>query len=166
MKIMDLKIPLTLDEQVQRLIAHKMDVADIEKAKRILSEVNYYRFTGYALQFRDKNNPDDYIPGTMFTDVVRLHQFDNTLRQILKPYIDVVELYARSQIAYGFSLVKCQDAPHDQHYEPANFYNKDSHDEIITSSLSREKENNKDSLFVIHHTEKYDGKMPLWVGSP
>jgi abortive infection bacteriophage resistance protein len=29
--------------------------------------------------------------------------------------------------------------------------------------LEREKENNKDSLVVIHHAKKYEGKMPLWV---
>ena len=62
----DLKIPRSFDEQVQCLITHKMDLADVELAKRILSEVNYYRLSGYALQFRDKANPDDYVPGTKF----------------------------------------------------------------------------------------------------
>jgi len=50
-----------------------------------------------------------------------------------------------------------------KHYEPLNFLNKESHRSIIGSSLNREKENSKDSLFVIHHAEKYEGKMPLWV---
>jgi abortive infection bacteriophage resistance protein len=160
---LELKKPLTLDEQVKRLVDHKMDVADTNLARRILSEMNYYRFTGYALQFRDENNPDDYIPGTKFETVWRLHQFDTELRCILKSYLDIIELYARSQIAYGFSMAKCKRTPYDQHYEPSNFHNKNSHDDIITSSLDREKENNKDSLFVIHHAEKYEGKMPLWV---
>lgn len=31
-----------------------MIVADREKAKDILKRVNYYRFTGYALQFRQE----------------------------------------------------------------------------------------------------------------
>jgi len=111
---MELKKPISWEEQVQRLISHKMDVNDIILAKRVLSEINYYRFTGYALQFRDKENPDDYIPGTKFSNVWRLHKFDNDLRHLLKPYLDTVELYARSQIAYGFSMGKCQTTPHDQ----------------------------------------------------
>lgn len=49
---MDLKKPLTFDEQLDKLIAHGMIVADREKSKDILKRVNYYRFTGYALQFR------------------------------------------------------------------------------------------------------------------
>jgi len=124
---MELKKPVSWEEQVQRLIFHKMDVVDHDLAKRVLSEINYYRFTGYALQFRDKENPDDYIPGTKFENVWRLHQFDNDLRRILKPYLDTVELHARSQIAYGFSMGKCTTKPHDQHYEPSNFFNKESH---------------------------------------
>ena len=51
---MDLKKPLTFDEQLDKLIAHGMIVTDREKAKGILKRVNYYRFTGYALQFRQK----------------------------------------------------------------------------------------------------------------
>ena len=42
---MDLKKPLTFDEQLDKLIAHGMIVADREKAKDILKRVNYYRFT-------------------------------------------------------------------------------------------------------------------------
>ena len=45
---MDLKKPLTFDEQLDKLIAHGMIVADREKAKDILKRVNYYRFTGYV----------------------------------------------------------------------------------------------------------------------
>ena len=51
---MDLKKPLTFDEQLDKLIVHGMIVADREKAKDILKRVNYYRFTGYALQFRKR----------------------------------------------------------------------------------------------------------------
>ena len=160
---MDLKKPITLDDQVQRLIDHKMDIVNTDDAKKILSEINYYRFTGYALQFRDNNNPDDYLPGTKFETVWCLHQFDTELRCILKRYLDVIELYARSQIAYGFSIAKCNTPPYDQHYDPANFFHTDSHDSIVVSSLDKEKENNKDSLFVIHHASKYGDKMPLWV---
>jgi abortive infection bacteriophage resistance protein len=160
---MDLKEPISVENQVHRLISHKMDIANIDLAKRVLSEINYYRFTGYALQFRDEDNPDDYLSGTKFEVVWSLHQFDTEFRCILKRYLDIVELYARSQIAYGFSMVKCLLPPHDQHYESSNFFNTDSHDSIIVSSLDREIENNKDSLFVKHHEDKYGGRMPLWV---
>lgn len=49
---MDLKKPLTFDEQLDKLVSHGIVIADREKAKDILKRVNYYRFTGYALQIR------------------------------------------------------------------------------------------------------------------
>ena len=49
---MDLKKPLTFDEQLDKLASHGIIISDREKAKDILKRVNYYRFTGYALQFR------------------------------------------------------------------------------------------------------------------
>lgn len=85
------------------------------------------------------------------------------MRCVLKKYLDIVELYARSQIAHRFSLVKCVSPPYNQHYDEANYYNKKSFNEIISAALDREKEHSKDALFVIHHSAKYDGKMPLWV---
>ena len=160
---MELKKPMSLDEQIQQLVSHRMEIADKDHAKQVLSEVNYYRLSGYALQFREKGNSEYYVPGTEFMKVWRLHQFDSELHSLLKPYLDIVELYARKQIAYGFSMSKCQHPPHDQHYNSSNYYNKDSHNSIIIASLNREKLNNKDALFVVHHTEKYEGKMPLWV---
>ena len=53
---MDLKELLTVDEQLDKLITHGMIVADKEKAKDIYKRVNYYRFTGYAIQFKKKKN--------------------------------------------------------------------------------------------------------------
>ena len=73
---MDLKQPFSFDEQVHRLIEHKMDIVDADLALQVMSEVNYYRLAGYALQFRDEDNPDDYMPRTKFETVWRIYQFD------------------------------------------------------------------------------------------
>ena len=70
---MDLKKPLTFDEQLDKLIVHGMIVADREKAKDILKRVNYYRFTGYALQFRQEPSGSNYIEGTTFETVYHLY---------------------------------------------------------------------------------------------
>ena len=36
------------DAQVERLVQRGLEVADKERAKRILAYANYYRFTGYS----------------------------------------------------------------------------------------------------------------------
>lgn len=49
---MNLKKPLTFEEQIDKLIAHGIVISNRKEAENILKKVNYYRFTGYALQFR------------------------------------------------------------------------------------------------------------------
>ena len=115
---------MTFDEQLHKLDAHGMVISDREKAKDILKKVNYYRFTGYALQFRKDPSGSDYIEGTTFETVYHLYKVDEILRDTFHRYIEKAEVYYRTQIAYGFSTAKCTDAPYDQHYDENNFYNK------------------------------------------
>lgn len=61
---MELKKPTTLSEQIEKLKVHGIVISNEDKAKEILKTVNYYRFTGYALQFRNHSTGSDYIEGT------------------------------------------------------------------------------------------------------
>lgn len=159
---MDLKKPLTFDEQLDKLVAHGMIITDREKAKDILKRVNYYRFTGYALQFRQAPSGSDYIVGTAFETVYHLYKVDEILRDTFRRYIEKAEVYYRTQIAYGFSIAKCTETPYDQHYDENNFYNKKGYREVM-ENFSREKNYYKDSLIVKHHKMKYSSKMPLLI---
>lgn len=49
---MDMKEPLSFEKQIEKLKSHGMMMEDEEKVKEILAEINYYRFTGYTLQYR------------------------------------------------------------------------------------------------------------------
>lgn len=49
---MELKPPMSYVEQLNKLIEHGIVVDDRNRAIDILKSVNYYRFAGYALQFR------------------------------------------------------------------------------------------------------------------
>lgn len=81
---MDLKKPLTFDEQLDKLEAHGIIISDREKAKDILKRVNYYRFTGYALQFRKDSSSSDYEEGTTFETVYHLYKVDEILRDTFR----------------------------------------------------------------------------------
>ena len=159
---MDLKKPLSFDEQLDKLIEHGIVISDREMAKDILKKVNYYRLTGYALQFRKNPSSSDYNAGTTFETVYNLYKVDEILRDTFRRYIEKAEVYYRTQIAYGFSLSKCTVAPYNQHYDENNFYNKKGYNEVM-ENFGREKNYYKDSLIVKHHQEKYSSKMPLWV---
>ncbi len=159
---MELKAPLSLDGQIEKLKSHGMIITDDNRVKNILSRINYYRFTGYALQFRKSINNSDYVDGLTFEKVYKIYQFDERIRDILRRYIEIAEVFYRAQISYGFCMGKCLDAPHDQHYDEKNYYKKEEFKEIIVH-LEKDKGYYKDSLIVKHHRDKYDDKMPLWV---
>lgn len=159
---MELKRPLSFSEQLDILKKHGMVINDNEKALEVLKDINYYRFTGYALQFRIAPDNSTYVDGTTFESVYNLCIADEKLRDVFRMYIEKVEVYYRTQIAYGFSMAKCTEPPYEQHYDENNFYNKIGYNEVI-NSFKREKNYYKDSLVVKHHKNKYGNRMPLWV---
>lgn len=159
---MDLKQPLSFDDQLNQLKKHGVIISDESKAKEILKEINYYRFSGYALQFRVAPNKSDYQPGTSFESIYNLYVADEKLRDLFRTFIEKAEVYYRTQIAYGFTMNKCINPPFDQHYDETNFYNVAGYEEVM-NSFNREKNYYKDSLVVKHHVAKYQSKMPLWV---
>lgn len=159
---MDLKAPLTFQEQLKKLEEHGMKIENPEYAVEILSQINYYRFTGYTLQFRQNSDNSNFSNEIYFSHIYNIYKFDECLRDIFRKYIEKTEVYYRTQIAYHFSVAKCTKPPYDQHYDENNFYNKTGYKEVM-DSFKKEKNYYKDSLIVKHHKLKYNSKMPLWV---
>ena len=144
------------------LLSHGIAIKDERKVEQILESINYYRLTGYALQFRKDPDDSDCVEGTTFEQILQVYQFDAELRDIMRKYLETVEVYYKTQIACLFSIKKCGDPPYDQHYDEKNYYNKKGFREVCENFM-KEKNYYRDSLIVKHHKEKYEGKMPLWV---
>ncbi|MBO5746475.1 MAG: Abi family protein [Clostridia bacterium] len=159
---MNLKNPLTFEEQIEKLESHGMQILDKEKAKKLLTEINYYRFTGCALQYRKNPDESGYKDGVTFDTVYNIYLFDEQIRNILRKYIERAEVYYRTIISYHFSMAKCIEPPYDQHYNENNFFNKKGYNEVM-ESFKKEKSYYRDSLIVKHHKQKYNNKMPMWV---
>lgn len=118
---MELKGPLSFSQQVKRLQEHGMCISDPKDAERKLSKINYYRFTGYALSLRGDREGNRYVSGTDFDMVYRLYLFDEELRNALKLPLERVEIFARTQISYWFSMAKNKKSPHMAHYKEENY---------------------------------------------
>lgn len=158
----NLKKPLPIVGQIERLKFHNMIIPDEGFAAEVLMNVNYYRLSGYALQFRISENNSDFIQGTMFDNVYEIYKFDEELRGLLRVYIEKLEVYFRTVISYHFSLAKCSLPPHDQHYYESNFYNKKGYNQI-RDHFKRDRSYYKDSLILKHHARNYNDRLPLWV---
>ncbi len=160
---MDLKEPLSIEKQVERLKEHGMIGIEKEEAKKFLEVVSYYRFSGYALQYRISPENSDFRCGECsFQKIRKIYDFDSELRHILRKHVESVELYFRTRISCVFSLLKCVQSPHDQHYDRNNFYQKDYYDQVM-ENFDKQKKYYKDSLIAKHHQLKYGDKYPLWV---
>ena len=158
----DLKAPLTFEEQYNKLVTHGMQCEDKDSVLDVLKIKNYYRFTGYALQRRMSEHDSNYMEGTTFDNIYKIYLFDQAMRDILRKYIEIAEIYYRTQIAYGFSMQKCVNPPHNQHYDEMNFFNKSGYKSVM-DKVENEEKYYKDSLIMRHHKSKYGNKLPLWA---
>lgn len=139
-----------------------MHISNLGKARRFLSAVNYYRFSGYALEYRKDIHCSDYIPDTNFETVSKIYEFDEGLRHILRKYLEEAEVYYKTQIAYTFSLAKCTQSPYNQHYLPSSYYRADKFKALL-KYVSSEEMHFQDTAFVKHHIATYENQLPLWV---
>lgn len=159
---MNLKKPISFHEQMLKLKEHGMKIEDENMVEEILSRVNYYRLSGYLLQYRKSESDSDFINDLDFADAYEIYCFDEELRNILKVYLEKVEVFYRTQIAYHFSMIKCKEPPYDQHYDENNFYNKDGYNKVM-ADFHKQEAYYRDSLVMKHHKKKYNSKLPLWV---
>ena len=96
---MDLKKPLTFSEQIDRLKQHGVCFNDENTAAEILSTINYYRFSGYLLQYRKSIADSDLKVKVSFLSIYDIYKFDEELRALLRIFIEKVEIYFRTQIS-------------------------------------------------------------------
>lgn len=158
-----LKQALTYQQQIQRLQdAHNLSIADMSEAIVILSNVNYYRLSGYGIGL--KKNQEEYFDGTSINTLYRLYLFDCKLRKSLLYILEHIEVQLRTQIAYELSLAYGPEC----YIDPAFFITKTKKDgtnihSMIVQNFQKECERQKNIPFVQHHMTKYGGHFPIWV---
>lgn len=151
-----LKPPTTYEEQIEILKLRNVQIEDEARCKEILKAINYYRITAYLLPY--KCSDEKYVEGTKFITAYQLYEFDRKLRNILFAALEEIEIYLRSRFTY-FHVHKYGE----EGYTDASNYSPQHRAEKFRENLDREIENNKQSLFVKHHLEQYDGHFPLWA---
>lgn len=112
----------TYDEQVAILQNRGMIIPDINIAKELLKQNNYYNLiNGFKDIFVQPGiHPEVYYKGVTFDELYLLHQFDKELRLNLSQILIVVERTFGSILAHEFSRV-CPN--HDWDYLDINKYN-------------------------------------------
>jgi len=90
-------------DQLQRLESKGL-VVDLpaDEALDVLSSVTYYRFSGYALAFLDRQT-DAYTNSLKFSEVLALYRFDAALREMMTSALCAVEVTLRTVVSNEFS---------------------------------------------------------------
>lgn len=160
----DVKAYKTYEEQIEILASRGMVIDDLETALNKLRRVNYYRLSGYWYPFRQISSSghreDTFFPGTRFSDVAALYDFDYRLRATTFTSLVPIELAMRSLLAHELGRID----PHI-HLDPSNLSltvsSHNSYQNWVTrykDELARSRED-----FVAHHRARYGGRLPVWA---
>jgi abortive infection bacteriophage resistance protein len=161
----DVKAYKTYAEQVALLESRGMDVGDRDSAVSTLRRVNYYRLSGYWYPFRKlspSGRQDDFYPGTRFSDVVALYDFDARLRAATFTALMPIELAVRALLGHELGRIDpCA------HLEPSKLgptaRRGDQYARWVQRYESELAQSRED--FVDHHNQKYGGRLPVWAAT-
>ncbi len=104
----DVKAYKTYAQQVEILAQRGMDMGNRQSALEVLRRVNYYRLSGYWYPFRKRTSTgrqDAFYPGTRFSDVVALYEFDARLRAATFAVLTPVELAVRALLGHELGRI-------------------------------------------------------------
>lgn len=153
---MEVKKPVTVDEQVKIIRSKGFLVEDEEHCKEIFGRINYYRFSAYLLPFQKEDKT--YYSDVHIEQVYKIYEFDKKVRSLILSVVEDIELYLRTQLAYYHSHKYGALGYLDRDNFSAR-HNQERFIQLITDAIK----NNSFSLVVQHHMKKYEGKFPLWV---
>jgi abortive infection bacteriophage resistance protein len=162
------KPPFNYEQQADQLLARGM-AGDRDQIIRRLSQVSYYRLSGYWYPFRqlDPNDPsnvlDDFKPNTTFDAVWSRYVFDRQLRLLVLDAIERIEVAVRSQLAFHHSH---EFGLFDYATDPTTLPGCNSHYRTtFLHNLEVEVNRSKDA-FVKHFFTKYGDThryLPVWM---
>ena len=151
------------EEQAQRLFeVHNLRVENADRARHILSTVNYYRLTTYGKHLRRPDDPEKFIDGVTLDDLYDLYQFDMGLRHQLLPVLEFFEVQLRAKVSYHLAMTYGSTG-----YANAANFRLDKASQGMHKNLMNkfriEVKRLDDLAFVRHHQVKYGGKFPVWA---
>lgn len=151
------------DEQIDLLSERGMDIQDRDTALATLQRVSYYRLSGYWYPFRKQSKMgrgDDFYPGTRFTDIIALYDFDARLRTATFSVLTPIELAIRALL--GHELGRVDPCAHlDPCMLGPTARSGDAYSKWLTGYKFELEQSRED--FVAHHHAKYGGVLPVWA---
>lgn len=154
------KAPINITEQIEKLQARGLEIANPEKASHYLSNISYYRLRAYTYPFQDNNKENQpFNRKISFDDIIHLYVFDRQLRLLIFNAIEKIEVSFRTQIIYQYALV------HGSHWHlKPELYNNTVYFAEHIASLEKEIDRSNET-FIKHYKNKYTKPTspPSWM---
>jgi len=137
-----------------------LQIADEAAAQHALTHIGYYHLSAYWFPYKTRRGAScAFRPGTDFAEIVKLYEFDRSLKLLIIDAIERIEISVRANFSGFMSLKYGAHGYLDwQYYKTAAPLAK------IISDANRElqKPNN---LFTRHYKQVYDRPLlpPLWI---
>jgi len=153
------KPTLSIADQIKLIESRGLIITDQKKAEKYLSNISYYRLSGYMYPFKDLTT-DNFVGDVTFEEIIDLYLFDRGLRLLIFDAIETIEVTFRTQLIYRPSISSgafwFEDA--------SNFDNASWHAEHLRQ-LDKEVERASGEVFIQHFLNKYDEEStpPVWM---
>ena len=152
-------------QQLNILKERGMEINDDSNAISFLKQKNYYRLSAYWYPMRvysqnENRLLDSFEEGASFENVIKLYNFDKSLRDLIMEEMGDIEIFFRSSL--GHQLGKIDPLVHmnrcllgvdkeESYYKWLSKY---------TNHMSRSRED-----FIKHHQNSYGGRdnVPIWA---
>jgi len=99
------KTPYSCEQHIELLQSRGLIIPDADRARKYISNIGYFRLTGYMYQFQTKDGKHTFIEGTTFTEIIAHYQFDKKLRALLMDYLERIEVSLRAKLTDTYSNV-------------------------------------------------------------
>lgn len=149
----------TIEEQLVILQNKGLIINDIDAAKTALTELNYYRLSGYSLTLR-KN--DKFYKGTTFDDVMQVYLFDRDLKFLLLELLEDIEISLRTHLGYMLGQYDIDPNAPIAYFDEKYYASPEICESILKEIRSAIQDSNNEA-FVKHHRTKYNGALPAWA---
>ncbi|MBV5329550.1 MAG: Abi family protein [Chlorobium sp.] len=166
------KPALTIDQQLDLLVARGLTIPDRDKARHYLNYIGYYRLSGYFLTFQQSASgtvPHSFKKDITFKDILDCYIFDRELRLLV---MDAIE---RIEVAFRACISNTMSENHGPHWfmDSSHFIPRFKHAELLDrikretfhSSVTSARNHPRRESFIHHYYETYSHPdlPPSWM---
>ena len=160
------KPALSVKDQVALLRQRGLLIADEVSAQHHLTQIGYYRLSGYMLPFQKGGQGQDrhqFRAGIDFAEVLDVYDFDRELRLVIMNGIERIEVAVRAAISDTMSK------SHSPHWlTDSNLFEKPAEHQGILDKVKRDihpNDSRKRDVFIDHYFSNYDlpTMPPCWM---